>query len=86
MVFYCINEGKHIIYVVNVLLWYSGFANAVKLVVKRDFAPEEAADLFGYLLSYLPFAFIPRDLFSYRLQFCMTPEFYFMVWNKSWQN
>jgi hypothetical protein len=20
------------------------------------------------------------------LQFCMTPEFYFMVWNKSWQN
>jgi dolichyl-phosphate-mannose-protein mannosyltransferase len=68
-VLYWTDKGKHIICMGNVLLWYPAFAGivagAVRVAVTRDFGSEEAGALYGYLLSYLPFRFIPRDVFLY---------------------
>jgi dolichyl-phosphate-mannose--protein O-mannosyl transferase len=68
-VLYWTDKGKHIICMANVLLWYPAFAGlfgtAARIIATRDFGSEEAGMLYGYLLSYLPFALIPRDVFLY---------------------
>lgn len=68
-VLYWTLEGKHILCMANVLLWYPVFfaviGNIVRVLLKGDFTSELASMLFGYLLSYLPFLLIPREMFIY---------------------
>ncbi|OHT02796.1 Dolichyl-phosphate-mannose-protein mannosyltransferase [Tritrichomonas foetus] len=63
------NEGKHIICVGNVLLWYPVFfgivVNLILTLMRKDFRKLRATVLIGYLLSYLPFFLIPREMFLY---------------------
>lgn len=63
------NEGKHIICMGNVLLWWPVFfaivINSIRVLSTFDFQSEMSAALFGYLFSFLPFALIPRDMFIY---------------------
>ncbi|KAK8890060.1 hypothetical protein M9Y10_034819 [Tritrichomonas musculus] len=63
------NEGKHIICMGNVLLWWPVFfsivINLIRSLLLFDFQSEESSMLFGYLLSYMPFMLIPRDVFIY---------------------
>jgi dolichyl-phosphate-mannose-protein mannosyltransferase len=39
--------------------------NFIRVLVKREFQSEVSIMLYGYLLSYLPFALIKRDMFIY---------------------
>jgi dolichyl-phosphate-mannose--protein O-mannosyl transferase len=68
-VLYWTDKGKHIICLANVLLWYPAFAGivagAIRVVATRGLGSDEAGTLFGYLLSYLPFALVPREMFLY---------------------
>lgn len=63
------NEGKHIICMGNVLLWWPVFFsivfNLIRVCLNLECQSELSSMLFGYLLSYLPFALIPRDVFIY---------------------
>jgi dolichyl-phosphate-mannose--protein O-mannosyl transferase len=68
-VLYWTRDGKHILCMANVLLWWPVFGlivlNAVRAVLLLDLGSETTAMLLGYLLSYLPFALIPREMFLY---------------------
>jgi dolichyl-phosphate-mannose--protein O-mannosyl transferase len=68
-VLYWTMEGKHILCMANVLLWWPVFAGIVinfgRIVMTWDMGSETSSMVVGYLLSYLPFAFIPRDIFIY---------------------
>lgn len=60
------SKGKHIICLGNVLLWYPVFFgilwNLFVTLFRRDFRSMRSCILYGYLLSLLPFALIPRNL------------------------
>ena len=62
-------DGKHIACMGNVLLWYPVFIgiifNLFITLTQKDFNSLRAAPMIGYLLSYLPFFLIPRELFLY---------------------
>jgi dolichyl-phosphate-mannose-protein mannosyltransferase len=68
-VLYWTKDGKHIVCMGNVLLWWPVFlavcVNSVRAIVTFDLASEATGLAFGYWLSYLPFALISRDLFLY---------------------
>lgn len=68
-VLYWTKDGKHIMCMANVLIWYPVFfgilANLGVMILTGDFESEEAAATFGWILSYLPFALIPREMFLY---------------------
>jgi dolichyl-phosphate-mannose--protein O-mannosyl transferase len=68
-VLYWTRDGKHILCMANVLLWWPVFGmilvNAIRAVLFLDIRSEATAMVLGYLLSYLPFALIPREMFLY---------------------
>jgi dolichyl-phosphate-mannose-protein mannosyltransferase len=68
-VLYWTREGRHILCLGNVLLWWPIFvtiiASAVRMVYMFDFNSTVTATLFGWMLSYLPLALIPREMFIY---------------------
>jgi dolichyl-phosphate-mannose--protein O-mannosyl transferase len=68
-VLYWTMDGKHILCMGNVLLWWPVFGavlvNIVRAICMRDVSSETSAMLFGYLFSYLPFALVPREMFIY---------------------
>jgi dolichyl-phosphate-mannose--protein O-mannosyl transferase len=68
-VLYWTLEGKHIICMANILLWYPVLAgviwNGVRICLTRDISSEESGAFFGWAFSYLPFALIPREMFLY---------------------
>ena len=68
-VLYWTENGKHIICLGHVLIWYPVFFgivwNLVRMLFTGDYDSEESAATFGWILSYLPFALIPRDMFLY---------------------
>lgn len=59
-------NGKHIVCLGNVLLWYPVFLgivwNVVVTLFRRDFKSMRSCLLFGYLISLFQFAFVPRNL------------------------
>lgn len=63
------NEGKHIICMANILTWWPVFfsilINLIVVCLNWDFQSELSSMLFGYLLSLLSFALIPREVFIY---------------------
>lgn len=68
-VLYWTQNGKHLLCMGNVLLWYPIFIgivlNVVRAVLYQDFESSTTSFLFGWMLSYLPFALIPRVMFLY---------------------
>jgi dolichyl-phosphate-mannose--protein O-mannosyl transferase len=68
-VLYWTLDGKHILCMANVLLWWPVFGavvlNIARAVLTLDIASETSAMLIGYLVSYLPFALVPREMFIY---------------------
>jgi dolichyl-phosphate-mannose--protein O-mannosyl transferase len=62
-------QGRHIICVGNVLLWWPVFAavasSAIRAIAVRDWESPTASMAAGWTLSLLPFAFIKRTLFIY---------------------
>jgi dolichyl-phosphate-mannose--protein O-mannosyl transferase len=62
-------DGKHILCLGNVLLWWPVFfgicANLVRVLLCGDLASESSGLLIGYWLSYLPFGLLTRDVFLY---------------------
>jgi len=63
------HEGKHVICVANVLLWYPVFLGVVAISARAllalDVDSEETGAALGWALSYLPFALVPREMFIY---------------------
>lgn len=62
------SEGKHVICMGNVLLWYPVFIGVIGNIIRKLFNScdgESFEILLGYLFSYLPFALVPRDCFLY---------------------
>ena len=68
-VLYWTVDGRHIICMGNVLLWYPVFIGIliriIKIIITKDLESHSFSTLIGYLLSYLPFAIISRDMFLY---------------------
>lgn len=62
-------NGKFIICLGNVLLWYPVFIgivwNLIVTLIRKDFRSTRACLLYGYLLSLVPFALVPRSLCLY---------------------
>jgi dolichyl-phosphate-mannose--protein O-mannosyl transferase len=62
-------DGKNVLCVGNVLLWWPVFfgiiANSVRAAMTGDLGSETTGVLIGYWLSYLPFGLIWRDAFLY---------------------
>ena len=62
------DDGKHVICMGNVLLWYPIFIGVLFNIGRKVIGSidSESFDmLLGYLFSFLPFALIPRDCFLY---------------------
>jgi dolichyl-phosphate-mannose--protein O-mannosyl transferase len=68
-VLYWTRDGKHIICMGNILLWWPVFgaviANTMRAVITKDFESPATAMVIGWVLSYLPFALVPREMFVY---------------------
>jgi dolichyl-phosphate-mannose--protein O-mannosyl transferase len=68
-VLYWTRDGKHILCMANVLLWWPVFAaivfNLGRTILKLDFFGDTSAMMWGYLFSYLPFGLVPREMFIY---------------------
>lgn len=67
-VLYWTENGRHLICMGNVLVWWSVFAAIIGSFVAKFFNTidrEGFDNLLGYLFSFLPFALIPRDTFLY---------------------
>jgi dolichyl-phosphate-mannose--protein O-mannosyl transferase len=68
-VLYWTKNGRHIICLGNVLLWYPVFAgilvNFVRGVIALDVGSADSGMVVGYLVSYLPFALVPREMYLY---------------------
>jgi dolichyl-phosphate-mannose--protein O-mannosyl transferase len=66
---YWAKDGKHILCMGNVLVWWPVFAgvvaNIARAFLEKDFDSETTAMLNGWLFSYLPFALVPREMFLY---------------------
>jgi dolichyl-phosphate-mannose--protein O-mannosyl transferase len=62
-------EGKHILCMANILLWYPVLAgvvwNGIRIALTWDISSEESGAFFGWAFSYLPFALIPREMCLY---------------------
>jgi dolichyl-phosphate-mannose-protein mannosyltransferase len=68
-VLYWTREGRHLICMGNVLLWYPVFfaviLSTIRAVLTLDISSEETGAALGWLLSFLPFGLIGRDVFLY---------------------
>jgi dolichyl-phosphate-mannose--protein O-mannosyl transferase len=68
-VLYWTKDGRHIMCLGNVLLWWPVFfgvlINAFLGIINMDYFSEEMGTVFGYAFSLLPFALIKRQMFLY---------------------
>jgi dolichyl-phosphate-mannose--protein O-mannosyl transferase len=68
-VLYWTRDGRHILCMGNILLWYPIFfgviVSVLRAVLTLDLTSEATGAVLGWLFSYLPFALIPREMFLY---------------------
>jgi dolichyl-phosphate-mannose--protein O-mannosyl transferase len=64
---YWTRDGKHILCMGNVLLWWpvvvAVIANVLRVLATREIASETSAMMYGYILSYVPLLLVTRTLF-----------------------